>query len=65
MRRWIVTVLVLLFSVSLHGAAKVPYGIDKRPMPRGEDPNVLAPAAVGEFKRPAFPKARRRLLTRI
>jgi hypothetical protein len=58
LQRWSVPVLILLAAVSLYGFAKgpVPYGIDKRPMPKGEDPNVLAPAAVGEFKRPAFPK---------
>ncbi len=59
LQRWSVPILILLATASLYGFANrgpVPYGIDKRPMPRGEDPNVLAPATVGEFKRPAFPK---------
>lgn len=59
LQRRSIPVLILLAAVSLYGFAKggpAPYGIDKRPMPKGEDPNVLAPAAVGEFKRPAFPK---------
>jgi hypothetical protein len=49
--------LILLAALCLAGfASVVPYGIDKRPLPKGEDVNVLAPPVVGDFKRPAFPK---------
>jgi hypothetical protein len=33
------------------GQAAVPYSIDKRPMPEGEDPEVLLPQQVGAYSR--------------
>jgi hypothetical protein len=50
--------LVLMLSAA-HAADKaakdVPFGIDRRPMPKGEDLNTLLPLTVGMFKREPLP----------
>ena len=56
-----VTRLVVLLALALLsayvGAQTVPpFGIDKRPVPKGTDLNVLVPVTVGTFKREPLPR---------
>lgn len=58
--RVVFTLILLLFAagLSVHstipGSTAVPYGIDKRPKPRGTDFNKLLPTTIGPYKRNSF-----------
>jgi hypothetical protein len=51
--------VLLVSSASSATAAKsvkdAPFGIDRRPLPKGDDLNVLLPLTVGSFKREPLP----------
>jgi len=45
-------------SAPLRPAGDVPYGVDQRPMPTGDDLDVLLPSRVGSFERASIREPR-------